>query len=323
MTYDLVSIIIPAFNAEKTIAATLQNALKQSWPCVEIIVVDDGSSDRTLEIAKGFESDRLFMHRQPNSGAAAARNKGLSRSKGAFIQFLDADDLLDPGKIALQMACLQEEPGCVATGSWGRFKDDPEEAAFVRQQSWRDYNVPGELLRVLYAHNMMMHPACWLVPRAVATKAGPWDERLTLDDDGEYFCRVALAARKVMFVEQARSYYRSGNPNSLSAERSERAWRSGFLSIQLCTEALLAVDDGPGARRAAAARYQRFAHECYPYMPSLVKSCEARVAELGGSDVKPMLGGRSVNKLASLIGWRLAKRLRIAARRLLMSEVTR
>src|ERR1700746_3048195 len=106
----LVSILIPAFNAEKWIADTLRSALGQTWERKEIIVVDDGSSDQTLAIARRFESefDSLRVIAQRNQGAAAARNTALSHSQGDYIQWLDADDLLARDKIATQLRALGE-----------------------------------------------------------------------------------------------------------------------------------------------------------------------------------------------------------------------
>src|SRR5690242_8593951 len=96
----LVSILIPAYNAEKWIGDTLQSALAQTWPNKEIIVVDDGSSDRTLEIARQFATKNVSVLTQQNQGAAATRNKGFQVCQGDYIQWLDADDLLSPNKVA-------------------------------------------------------------------------------------------------------------------------------------------------------------------------------------------------------------------------------
>src|SRR5258706_8071724 len=104
----IVSILIPAYNAEPWIADTIKTALAQTWPRTEIIVVDDGSRDQTLSIARQFASKNISVVTQENQGAAAARNCALALSQGEFIQWLDADDLLSPDKVAKQMAAVQE-----------------------------------------------------------------------------------------------------------------------------------------------------------------------------------------------------------------------
>src|SRR5262245_17269465 len=92
----LVSILIPAFNSERWIQESIVSALGQSWPNKEVIVVDDGSSDTTYEVAQAFESRGVKLISQPNRGAAAARNTAYAHSSGDYIQWLDADDILHP-----------------------------------------------------------------------------------------------------------------------------------------------------------------------------------------------------------------------------------
>src|SRR5437868_14667996 len=99
----LVSILIPAYNAGPWIGDTIRSALDQTWPRKEIIVVDDGSGDQTLQVARQFASKNVSVVTQENQGASAARNRALSLSRGDYIQWLDADDLLSPNKIAKQM----------------------------------------------------------------------------------------------------------------------------------------------------------------------------------------------------------------------------
>ena len=104
----LVSILIPAYNAEPWIADTINSALRQTWPRKEIIVVDDGSRDQTLQIARQFASEDVSVVTQENQGAAAARNKALQLCQGDYVQWLDADDLLSREKVTGQMAAAQE-----------------------------------------------------------------------------------------------------------------------------------------------------------------------------------------------------------------------
>src|SRR6266850_864483 len=114
----LVSILIPVYNAEAFVAEAIQSALDQTWPAKEIIAVDDGSTDRSAEVLKSF-APRIRTIEQENRGASAARNRALSEAQGEFIQFLDADDLLAPDKIEIQINRLSEEdPHCVAFGAW-------------------------------------------------------------------------------------------------------------------------------------------------------------------------------------------------------------
>ena len=120
MVRPLVSILIPAYNAQGWISDSLRSAIAQTWEPKEIIVVDDGSTDRTLAIARRFESDQLRVVTQSNQGAAAARNKAFSLSRGEYVQYLDADDVLAARKISKQMEALGQCPStrccCQAVG---------------------------------------------------------------------------------------------------------------------------------------------------------------------------------------------------------------
>jgi len=109
MIKDLVSVIIPAYNAEAFINDALESVLAQDYRPIEVIVVDDGSSDNTARIAERF-GQPVICHRQKNSGPPAARNLGLSIAQGEYIGFLDADDLYEPGRMTLQHDKLQKNP---------------------------------------------------------------------------------------------------------------------------------------------------------------------------------------------------------------------
>ena len=103
----LVSILIPAYNAELWIEETLQSAIHQTYANKEIIVVNDGSQDNTLEILKRYESAGVKIVDQPNAGGAAARNTALAHAQGEYLEWLDHDDLLAPDKISEQMKQVQ------------------------------------------------------------------------------------------------------------------------------------------------------------------------------------------------------------------------
>ena len=304
----LVSILIPCHHAAPWLAATLESALAQTHPRTEIIFVDDGSTDHSLALARTFEPRGVRVVTQPNAGASAARNHALRLACGDFIQFLDADDLLAPDKISAQLATLAASPPrSVAAGPWGRFATDPAAAVFVLEDNWRD-SAPLDWLALNFAGRGMMPPAAWLTPRTVLDAAGPWDERLSLNDDGEYFCRVLLASSGIRFCAVARTFYRSNLSSSLSRRRSAAAWTSAYLSHELCEGHLLSAEDSPRTRRACADLYQRFAYAAYPDCPALVSSAETRARALGGSTERPG-GARAFRLLATVLGWKLARRL--------------
>lgn len=306
----LVSIIVPCYNAERWLDQTLECALAQTWAAKEIIFVNDGSTDGSLAIAHKFEARGVRVIDQPNQGASAARNHGLRLARGEFIQFLDADDLISPDKIAAQIDLLRARPaGTVATCAWGRFQTDPATARFADDEVFRNFT-PVDFLVLAGDTGAMIHPSCWLLPHAVAERAGPWDESLSLNDDGEYFCRVLLASAGMVYCPAGRSYYRSGLPGSLSQQRGERARRSQFRSLELITGHLRAAEDTSRTRRASANYFQRFIHDFFPAPADLMQQAAERVTALGGSTLAGPPMGRRTRQLASLVGWKNVWRLK-------------
>lgn len=311
MSSAVVSILIPCRNAAPWLGATLEAALAQTWPAVEIIVVDDGSTDASLALARSYESRGVRVYSQPQAGASAARNRAVRESTGKFLQYLDADDLISPDKISAQMNRLARLlPGRVGTCRWGRFLQDPATARFVDDEVFRDF-VPVDFLVTTAQTGAMMHPSAWLVPRTVAERAGPWNEALSLNDDGEYFARVALASSGLAYAsdDSARSYYRSGLPGSLSRQRGDAARRSQFRSIELITQHLLAAEKSPRTRRACAAGWRRFVHDFYPSPAELMERAEREIEKLGELLGAPSASGKT-GWLARLVGWKNAWRIK-------------
>jgi len=174
----LVSILIPAYNAEKWIAYSIASAVDQIWKRKEVIIVDDGSTDKTYEIAKKFESKSVKVIMQENRGAAAARNKAYSIAQGDYIQWLDADDLLAPDKISEQMKIAQSDrTGLVLYSSpYGKFYWRWEKAKFIKNDLWHNLS-PLDWLVVGFTKAAWLSDNAWLVSRKISEKAGRWDER--------------------------------------------------------------------------------------------------------------------------------------------------
>lgn len=306
----LVSILIPAYNAARWIGASIESALAQTWPAKEVIVVDDGSTDRTLQVARSFVDKGVQVLAQANHGAAAARNAALQAAQGSYVQFLDADDILHPSKIEKQLRGADE--GCrsrvLLTCRWGRFLRRPEHARFAPDALWRDLT-PTEWITAKFTDNCFMFPASWLVSRWLVDAAGPWNEQLSLDDDGEYLCRLVATSQQVRFVPEATCYYRIGNPGSLSADRSERALRSACTSLHLCIERLLRLEDSERTRQACLRLLQDNFAQFYPEHVGLVEQCRELASSLGGNLATPRERAH-YRFFCVLFGWRTAKRLR-------------
>jgi glycosyltransferase involved in cell wall biosynthesis len=304
----LVSVIIPAHNAAAWLAEALESVLSQSYRELAIIVVDDGSQDDTASVVKGITDSRVRLISQENRGAAAARNRGLAEARGTFIQFLDADDLLGREKIAMQIDALREAPaGSLASCAWARFASDPRDAAVRPEPVWQ-VSDPLEWLTCSLSGGGMMQPGAWLTPRAVIEAAGPWDESLTLHDDGEFFSRVLLEAARNVFVPEATVYYRKV-AGSLSRARSRRAMESALAVCRSRHRHVLAISDTPTVCRALATQYAQFAYEFGALAPDLAAEALREMRALGATPA-PVIGGRSFRWLTGALGFPFALRIR-------------
>ncbi len=306
----LVSILIPAFNAEQSIADTLRSAVAQTWQRKEIIVVDDGSTDQTLTISKQFESEGVRVYTKRNEGAASSRNLAFLLSKGDYIQWLDADDLLAPDKIALQMSslCPGHSKRLLLSSAWGRFIYRHDRAEFIPTALWCDLSPLEWLLRKM-GDNLFMQTASWLVSRELTEAAGPWDARLLSDDDGEYFCRVLLASEGVRFVREAKVYYRGPGVafGSLSyIGRSSRKLDAHWISMQLHIGYLRSLEDSDRVREACLNYLRSSQIHFYPDKLDIIKQADELAKDLGGQLGTPGLSWKYA-WIKSIFGWRLAK----------------
>jgi glycosyltransferase involved in cell wall biosynthesis len=280
----LVSILLPAYNAEKWVAMAIASALSQTWRHREIIVVDDGSTDKTLAIARQFESKEVRVVTQPNQGAAVARNIAYSLAQGNYIQWLDADDILDSRKIERQVRRITNglSERTLLSGAWAYFIYRPSKARFVSTPLWHDLSPVEWLIRKM-SGNLQMQTDNWLVSRALSEAAGPWDRRLFRDNDGEYFCRVILASDGIQFVPDAKSYYRNAGFKSIShIGGSNKKLESLFLSIKLHIQYLRSLEDSERTRSACVTYLQTWLPNFYPNRPDLVEEAQLLAASLGG-----------------------------------------
>jgi glycosyltransferase involved in cell wall biosynthesis len=301
----LVSILIPAYNSEQWIADTLESALAQSWGEKEIIVVDDGSSDRTLYIAKQFASKTVQVVTQPNQGASVARNTAFSLCQGDYIQWLDADDLLDPHKVEKQVRTLENcsSKRTLLSGAWAYFIYRRRKARFSPTPLWFDLT-PLEWMVRKMGNNLQMQTDNWLVSRELSEAAGPWDPRLWKNNDGEYFCRVIMASDTIRFVPEARSYYRAAGFKSVTHIcGSNKKLESLFLSMKLHMRYLRSMEDSEKTRLACVNYIRTRVPEFYPYRLDLVEELKRVISELGGQFEEPRLSWK-YNWIAKSFGWR-------------------
>ena len=304
---QLVSILIPAYNKEAWIEDTIQSALAQTWQNKELIIVDDGSKDRTLDVIRKFESAEVKVVAQENQGACAARNNAYSLAQGAYIQWLDADDLLHPQKIEAQMKGIPDgtRARCIRTSAFGSFYFRPSKAQFSPTGLWQDLS-PSEWMITKFMERAWLNPTSWLVSRTVCDLAGGWDARLSPSgaDDGEYICRMLTKVDRAEFIPDSKCYYRIGNLSSLN-HNSERALTSLLLALTLCVRHLLSIDDSPRAKKAGLQFLQDWFNLFYSGPDALVRELETFASSLGGHLEEPQFSWKYA-PIRRVLGWQAA-----------------
>ncbi len=315
--HPLVSIIIPVYNSEKYLSETVESAINQTWQNKEIIIVDDGSTDHSLLVAKGYENEMVKVFQQENKGASAARNKGLREAKGDYIQFLDADDLLHPNKIKNQVKLLNGETDKIALGPTVYFYDGTDPYSILIKHEWykKGSSDPVDFLIKLYGGSIigpsyggMITIHSWLTPRKIVDKAGAWNEDLSLDDDGEFFCRVILASKEIVYSDNSINYYRKYNKgSSLSGQKTHQACKSALTANLLKASYLLSRTNQPVAKLVMSRYFWENAFTFYPYFKDLALLAEEKAKELAPEfKYKPYFQGVK-GQLADLTGWKLIK----------------
>ena len=194
----LVTVVIPAFNCEGFVGEAIASVLAQDYPHLEVLVIDDGSTDATAQVAAGFGS-RVRVLSQPNRGCAAARNRGLAHSGGDFVAFLDADDVWAPHKLGYQMRGLQESGLTMAysrflewrPGPDGRYEPSYEMfARRDRKQLSASAVVTGDTYPYLLLDSIVWTSTV-LVAKAELTRSGFFDETLALGEDYDLWLRLS------------------------------------------------------------------------------------------------------------------------------------
>jgi glycosyltransferase involved in cell wall biosynthesis len=309
---QLVSVIIPAFNAGKYLKECVNSVLNQTYPNIEIIIIDDGSTDGSTDFLKVSSClpPNLKLFSQSNKGACAARNLGIRKSKGEYIQFLDADDILSPDKIKNQMELLIGKSSQVVTlCEWVIFHYDFK---IIDRLTYEVFcNSPSGLDWLLRAWNNqeMIQPAAWLTHKRLILKAGDWNENLTINQDGEFFCRVLLNCKEVIFESKSKVYYRSPSAGNISRNKSRKSIESLLASYQSYEFEALRSEDSYRVRLALKKVYQKFIYDIFPRYPDLVKEAERLILNLN-VDEKTYIGGPKFQRLSKLIGFKNAIRLK-------------
>lgn len=224
----LVSIIIPTYNRVHLIGETLDCVLAQTYSNWECIIIDDRSTDDTAILLNEYcVKDKRFIFilkaEDKKKGASISRNLGLITASGEFIQFLDSDDILSPNKIEVQLDLLKNESKyTISTCKWGKFNVlDESLNLFENNVDYKNFYDVKEYFDLIGLYGGFFPPLNFLINKELINYSGYWNESLTVNDDGEFFFRIVLNSKKILFSDKTYVLYRNNSVDNLSVLNSE------------------------------------------------------------------------------------------------------
>ncbi|MEB3181796.1 MAG: glycosyltransferase [Nostocaceae cyanobacterium] len=209
----MISVILPVYNGAATIRETITSVFSQTFSDLELIVINDGSQDSTLDIINSFSDARLKLFSYPNAGQAASRNRGVSHAVGEYISFIDADDLWKPEKLANQLKALQENPQAAVAYSWTDHIDDKSQFLRVGCRMTVQGNVYPELL----IGNFIENGSNPLIRKQIFNEVGGFEISLNPAEDWDLWLRLAANYQYVVVKSPDILYRVSTNSMSSSS----------------------------------------------------------------------------------------------------------
>jgi GT2 family glycosyltransferase len=257
----LVSICIPVFNGERWLAAAIESALAQTWKEKEIIVVDDGSTDRSWEIADGFADRGVHVLEGKHEGGNAARNAALREARGEWVNFLDADDYLEPEKVAQQLA--EGDMGVRADAIYSPYWFEQTDAAGTRR--WRSELDPKRDLWTQWLSWELPQTGAVLWRRSALDKLGGWKENQPCCQEHELYLRALMGGLRFVYAPTARAVYRLWSEETVCRKDPR-------LTIQVKTAL---IDEARGwlveRRRWTVEHYRTAARACFELARTLAR----------------------------------------------------
>ncbi|MBK6479813.1 MAG: glycosyltransferase family 2 protein [Saprospiraceae bacterium] len=314
---SLVSVIIPAYNAALYLEECIQSVLNQTWKSLEIIIVNDGSTDKTADIVRPYLADnRIRYIFQKNQGCSSAKNTGLSAATGDYIQYLDADDMISPDKINAQLQVLQQDPLKLAVCKTYIFDNSTNTTQIPLDIEFL-YSTSDSLEFILNLYGLngtrgMIQPNAFLFSKELSLLTGPWDMTLSPspDEDGEYFCRMMLQSSGIEYVDAGINYYRKSKSNtSLSSNHDQQHAIGSLKSIKLKADHLLKAENSYRVRYVIALEYSAYMYQYFSEYPELASEAEEKATILLGNKL-PLSGGKLFQFIAERIGLHSALQLK-------------
>ncbi len=303
ITNSLVSVCIPLYNASKYIEETITKVLRQTYQNIEVIVVDDHSTDNSYAIAKTFESQNVKVFKNPKKGGNSARNYAFEKSKGDFIKFMDADDYCSDNMIQAQVERMYKD-GNENTLIFSPLKKFYENKTQDLLRSIdKDYLVPMELLVDIWNFKGFNCPHCYLLHRSLVLNAGEWNEKILKNQDAEFFARVLSVSNKVLSVPYEFAFWRQ-TTNGVSTKKSTEALSSFIDTLEIISKLLIKFENTKKMRDTCGEFIGSYVFGNYPNIKFLYPKVEKVLEEIKVKIIPP--NRRALRLLTSCFGWKMA-----------------
>ena len=237
-----ISVIIPAYNAEKTIKETIQSVLNQTWQDFELLIINDGSQDATLEVIESIQDPRIKIFSYPNAGSSASRNRGIAIAKGEYISFIDADDLWTADKLEAQYKALQENSQAAVAYSWTDHID--ESGQFLRSGPQQSFT--GDVYARLLLEDFIGNGSNPLIRAQAFAEVGDFDESLAHSEDWDLWLRLAARYHFVAVPSPQILYRMCVSSKSFNIKEMEES------SLQVIERAVTATPETIGHLKQAS-----------------------------------------------------------------------
>jgi glycosyltransferase involved in cell wall biosynthesis len=298
---------MPCYNAAAYVGEAIESVLGQTHDSVELIVVDDGSTDRSLEVIRSFGDD-LQVIAQENRGACHARNRGVEEATGEYLMFMDADDVIGSGTIESLHDAIADREGAIARCAWGWLVSTPQ--GWECRPSGKSTDPPQNDPILGWLSGWFV-PICGLLwTREAFEAAGAWDEKLRANQDGDLMLRALLEGVDLVKAEHGRALYRVDNRpehESVSSRSSEEALRSRGRVLDKVIRQLRDLDRLDPYQDVIARKYYTLARRLAMTDAPTSRQFETRAYALAGPSIRT--GSWPHRLLTRLIGLQAKERL--------------
>lgn len=302
--HPLVSVCIPMYNVELYIEETITRLKQQTYPNIEIVIVDDHSTDKSYLLARQFVSERIHLYRNPKKGGNAARNYAFQMSHGDYIKFLDADDCMTDELIEKQLKVLLES-GTKSSLVYSPFKRlfSNGEIVMEERKTCMDYAPGIELLMAMRINSESNVIHSYLLSRELAVRVGDWDENIWRLQDTEYFARALSLSDKALFLPDEYAIYRMSD-NGVHAHTTHKAILSVLEVYIREAKMVLAYKDSMDLRELYSVYYGNAVYRNYLELYFSLSEVTRKVKEAGLQLIFPT--HRSFCICRRLFGWKVA-----------------